>query len=1052
MYERKLLLRAVILTAALLFSSYDGLFAQTKGKIKGQIKDDKGELLTGATVFIEGSTKGSAADADGYYLLDGVAPGDYTLKASFLGYKTGSATVTVFGGETSEINFTLETDYLELDGVVVTGYKTTEKRFVVGSVASIKAEQLSAQPLGSIEQFVQGRAPGVQITAANGIPGSPVRVVIRGISSISAGSEPLYVVDGIPITTGDFSPGNLGSRTNALSDINPNEIETMDILKDAAATAIYGSRGANGVILITTKRGKAGKPRFSASYYAGLVTMSRRLNFLDATTHLALRNQARRIQGLPDERPTAQLGAEGWTRSDADAYAAVGGSDWVDATTRLGNTQEFNLSASGGNENNVYYFNTTYRRDNSFLVGNSFERISGRFNMDSYITRRLTVGLNFNVNYVTNNRVPIGTAGGFGRAQELLPYLPIISPNGTYFNPDDNPVWKLENSDFRAGILRNLMGVTVDYKITPGLTFRSQAGMDVLNQIEKEINKRNTKNPASVTSIWDRRTTVYNWTTTNTLRYDFKIGPLHKFSVIGGNELQRSYTRGIGLEGFNFVNDALTNPGAAANANRNSYGYEDGFSFVSNFVKADYRLMERYLFGASLRSDASSRFGPDRRTGLFYALSAGWLLSSEDFIRSIPKLSYLKLSGSLGKTGNANIGNYEWIGRFDANTNYNGQNGIAPVTRLPNRNISWEDNLGVDFTLDYGFFNDRISGSMSFYYRRSYNMLLDVRVPTSTGFELYRDNVASLFNRGFEFQVQTKNLLNTTLKWNTEFNIATNRNRVTDVAGSNPDAFDQFPRIGQGGEGRVVLNHPVGVAFVVPYAGVQQLDGTIPLWNADGSPRLDGNGVQRTGNVRGGEQLFYDRNGNLMTNSTAPTGNIFDERRPTGSPVPKFFGGINNIFKYKNFDFNLFFVFSYGNKVYDDAAKNQIGLYGNFAQREEVLNHWTPERPVTDVPNIVNYQPINSSRFLYDASYIRLRNMTIGYTLSPESLKRMRLSNLRVYFTGTNIFLITPYKGLDPEVLQNTQTNTESGNIAASGPYLGTPQARTFILGFTVNF
>lgn len=515
--------------------------------------------------------------------------------------------------------------------------------------------------------------------------------------------------------------------------------------------------------------------------------------------------------------------------------------------------------------------------------------------------------------------------------------------------------------------------------------------------------------------------------------------------------MQRSYTRGVGLEGFNFVNDALTSPGAAAPANRNSYAYEEGFSFVSYFMRTDYRYMERYLVGVSVRTDGSSKFGPDRRYGVFPAISAGWILSEEDFAKFIPKLSFLKLTGSLGKTGNANIGFNEYIGIYSPGANYNGENGIAPE-RLANPNLSWEDNLSYNFNLDFAFFEDKIGGQISFYNRRSYNMLLNRRIPPSSGYELFRENTASLFNRGLELTLSTKNMIKDKFEWTTDFNIATNRNRVTDLAGLPPDAFDQFGSIGQGGEGRVIVGQPVGVHYVVRYAGVQRDDGTLGLWNVDGTPRLDGNGQQLTTSVKGGEALFFDRNGNLMTFNSSPTGDFFAERQPTATPVPRFQGGITNNFKWGNFDASLFFVFSYGGHIYDDAAKNQIGQFGGFAQREEVLNHWTPENRDTDVPNIVGYIPINSDRFLYDASYIRLRNISIGYTVPEKVLEKYKISRLRFYVSSTNLFLITRYKGLDPEVLQNTQTNSEAGNIAAGGPYLGTPQARTIIAGFNINF
>jgi TonB-linked SusC/RagA family outer membrane protein len=1033
--------------------------------ISGKVTDSKKEPVIGAAISIEGTSKGVATDLDGNYRITGLESKNYVLIISALGYTKQKKNIDLTAGNDKTLDIELLDDALQLDQLVVVGYGLEQKRDVTGSISTIKAKDINNTVQPSFEQAMQGRAAGVQVTAASGMAGSPVKINIRGSNSISAGSQPLYVIDGIPITTGDFSPGNLGSRTNALADINPADIESMEILKDAAAAAIYGSRGANGVVLITTKKGKAGKTKFDAGYSYGVLSPTNVLRYTTATELLSLRDKASLELNDSAESKKAQIGwwnNKPFTRAQADSFvAATGGSDWINATLRTGRLQQANLSASGGNEKTTFYIGGTYRKEDGFLVGNSFERTNGKIAIENKAYENLTIGINSNLSYSINNRVPTGSDGGFGLAQLKLPYIPIYNSDGSFNDPRGNPLWQLENRRFAARVFRAISEVHAEWRIIKGLNFRSSFGTDFLNQNEEEFNFRNAQSldTAEVSNAWDRRTTVLNWTNTNYFNYTLKIKEKHDITFLLGNELQKSNRNGVGLYGEKFPNDYFTEPGDAAI--KRGYSYTTGWSFASFFSRVNYKLKDKYLFSASMRYDGSSRFGANNKWGAFPGVSAGWILSEEAFIKKIKAISFLKLRASYGQTGNASIGDFAALGFYSSSTGYNGNSAIVPNT-LSNNNLSWEKSNQVDVNLDIAFLKNRFAAGFNYYYKTSNDLLLNISVPTSSGYALILQNRGRLENKGFEITLNTKNVEGK-FTWYTDFNIAFNRNKVLDVDGLKPDAFDDKDLGNRGGEGRVIEGYPVGQFYVVEWAGVQQQEGSIKLWNSDGSPKLDASGQPIFVNVPAGTELFKDRNGNIMTFAN-PTGGEFygDNRRVMGNPLPKFIGGITNTFSYGGFELSVLFNFVYGNQIYDDAAKTQIGGFNNINQRPDILNAYTQGSPSMEVPSLYNnsgssnpasdYVAINSSRWLYDASYIRLRSLTFSYSFKEEFCQKIRLSNLKLFINGGNLLTYTKFPGMDPEVLRNIDPDSERGNIAFGGPYLGTPQAKTITAGINIKF
>ncbi|MBU0486788.1 MAG: SusC/RagA family TonB-linked outer membrane protein, partial [Bacteroidetes bacterium] len=626
-----------------------------------------------------------------------------------------------------------------------------------------------------------------------------------------------------------------------------------------------------------------------------------------------------------------------------------------------------------------------------------------------------------------------------------------------------NAVWVLDNTSFIANTFRTVANVFADYQITKDLKFRTEFGLDVLAQQEHEFNYRNIQDPLSTSSAWERKTNVFNWTTNNYFSYSKTLNKIHDFDLTLGMAYQRSHTSGVGLTGWDFPNDFFTQPDAAEAVNQSGYSYVTGFAFISDFFRASYKLKDRYLASFSIRSDGSSRFGEENRYGYFPAISGGWIISDEPFLKKagsetdelkFKPLTFLKLRASYGMTGNANIGDFAYLGVYYPSGGYAGYPGIIPGT-LPNPELGWERSTQTDVTLDYSFFDNKIAGTATYYFKKTTDMLLYISLPPSSGYSAIIQNIGQMNNHGWEFSLSTKNL-NKAFKWSTDLNIAFNRNKVINAGGLGPDAFES----GEPGEGRVLEGFPVGQTYVVLYAGVAKDAQQIGVYDVNGDPVVGADGNQQTITVTPGQDMYYDKFGNLMVaqyydenGNYRTNADFYEHRVPLGKPIPDFVGGITNNFSYKNFDFSFMFSFVYGNTIYDDPAKNQIGSYDKIAQRPEILEAWTPTNTDTDVPALVwGKNPVNSSRFLYDGSYLRLRSISFGYKLGKATCERIKLSNLRIFVRGGNLWTFTKYPGWDPEVLRNVDPNSQQGNISFAGPSLQTPQARTIMAGIQIEF
>lgn len=1027
--------------------------------ITGKVIDEKGEPVIGAAAVIEGSTNGGATDLDGNYKISNVPMGKVTVVVSGLGYGKQKKSIEIKEAKMYALDIKMGNDAVVLKEAVVIGYGTEQKRDITGAISTMKSKEIAMNPVPSVDNALQGRIAGLQVNAASGVAGAPSKVTIRGSNSIGAGAQPLYVVDGIIINTQDISPGNMGSGTNPLSDLNQNDIESIDVLKDAAAAAIYGSRGANGVILITTKKGKSGKTKFDFNYNYGTIKPTHVLEFLNASEHLSLRDQAGKLDTLLKDKPTTRLGDwnnKPFTRQMADSLVNAGyynkeENQWIPSVLRTGRTQTAALSASGGNDKTKFYISGSYYEYNSFLKGNDFKRFNSKIDLDNQATEKIRIGTSINFAFSQNNRVPVGDDGGLGQAQRNLPYLPIYNSDGSFNlqgnNPGSNPLWQLKNWSFVANNYRTFSNVYVEYNIFKNLKWRSNIGVDLTSQVEREFIFRNVFDTSSQSSAWDRRTNVNIITSSHYMTYTKMLfDSTHQFTGNAGFEVTDRKQEGVGLQGVGFPNDYFKRPGNATLKTQSSYNYVTASGFLSYFVRGIYKIKEKYFINGSLRYDGSSRFGQQNKYGVFPGASFGWLASEEKFIKNIESISYLKVRGGLGLTGNDQIGDFSSLGYFSSNGGYNGSTGLVP-SALANPNLKWEKAFTINAGFEMGLVRNRVYLSADLYRRTSSDLLLPQYLPTSTGYSSVLVNLGKLQNQGVELVLNTKNIEGA-FTWSTDFNIAFNQNKVLNVDNQPPDNFES----GQPGEGRVIEGYAVGTSYVVRYSHVAAADGTVYQRDSKGNIITDANGVQQTYAYKAGTAIYLDSLGNEMIFGPNNT-YFYQQRMARGNPVPKFIGGINNKFTYKGFELSFLFYFQYGNTIYDDPAKRQIGLWKTDAQRKEIQDYWSTTNSSSNVPSLIRYNDgVNSDRFLYDASFIRLRNLTLAYSFSDDVCKKLKLSGLRVFASGNNLLTFTKYPGWDPEVLRNVPPNSQQGNVSFSGPSYQTPQAKSILFGVNFNF
>jgi TonB-linked SusC/RagA family outer membrane protein len=979
-------MRKILLLLATCLLIYLNVAAQSRD-VKGKITDEKGIGLPNASVVIKGSTIGTTTKMDGTFSL--TVPADTkTLVVTAVDMNTLEIDVA----NRNEVTAALVPTNRSMQEVVVVGYGTQKKAELTGSVSVVKAPDIENKPFTSIDKALQGQVAGLQSVAASGQPGASQAILIRGVSSITASTQPLWVIDGVPVNTGDAS--RLQTTSNLLSTLNPNDVESISVLKDASAQSIYGSRAANGVIVVTTKKGRAGKTRFRFDTEVGqseIAYVNAEYRPLNANEYFTIARE-----GMVNNNRTQ-------TYID-NTLAGLGynnGIDfnWYEATTQRGAQQQYNLSMDGGNEKTTYYVSAGYFVQEGTTINSQLHRTNGNIRLTHKATDRVTVNLNLNGGYV-GQRAPLN-GGAFGNpvlsSYFLLPSRSAYNPDGSWnFN-----VGGLHNtvalSEIDKRFLRELSlrgSVGVDVKILENLKFKTLYGGDY-NTLEEDQynNPQHGDGAASNGRAFAYYTRYYNYVWTNTLDYSKNFlsnGDLGLNAQIG-YESQKSSAYFSSLQSQDFPPTLLlTYPSAGARPTTASATISE-YSFLSSFASANVNFQNKYVLSGSFRRDGSSRFGAKTKYGNFWSVGASWNLDREGFIQGIDLITQLKLRASYGVNGNAGIGNYDWLPLYGYGNNYNQLPGSAP-SNVGDSSLTWEINKPFNIGFDLSILKSRFSISSDYYVRKSEDLLLNVPLPPTVGLSPATRNVGEMENRGIEVTLNAIPVQTRDFNWTIDFNFAHNVNKVTKLPNGN-DIADGVFIIRQGVAYRTY--------FQRVYAGVDPNNGD-PLWYTDSTRKT--------------------------TTSTYPPAGT---RQLYGNALPKFFGSFTNGLTFKGISFDIQLYYNFGNYVYDTWGGYYLGAgFGaTFNKVERVLNRWQKPGDITDIPKYIengnkSFQS-GSTFWMNKGDFIRVRNIQLGYTLPKQLVSRANISNIFFYVRGTNIWTWVKDEHLpfDPEQGTTSSTN-----------------------------
>lgn len=1038
---------AALVVFGVMFAFAGEIFAQ----VSGTVKDEAGPLR-GVTIRVKGGTKGAVSDKDGKYSI-ATTDADKVLVFSLIGY--AKKEVPIAGK--SVIDVVMGLDVQRLEDVVVVGYGSAIKKDLVGNIAKVKATEIADVPTPSFDIAMQGKAAGVVVSSGSGKLGQGIQIRVRGSSSVSASNEPLYVIDGVPMTQPTpNTAGGLGTfggaftvSLNPLADLNPQDIESLDVLKDAAAAAIYGARGANGVVLITTKKGRAGATKVNFSFQRGFSGAAKTLQFLNTKQYLKYYREAAanadRIDGLdPADPNSASFYMEDFFKlysaglydpvKDKDGNNAPN-VDWGAAALRNdAPTTQIDLSVGGGNDKTTFFVSGQYLDQEGIVIGNKLNRLSGRINVDHKLSDIFKIGMNISIARTLNERLPGDNAFSNPlQAVALTPISPLLDPKtnlplGTPPGDQDlpyyyNPFIGIGNSNRTYSVIRNIGTVFGEWDIVEGLKLHGDFGFDIANQTQDSwFNSKTVRNSGiplgQVQNFFSR---VENFNSNLFLAFNKTID-VHSFDATLGMAFNQSQEKLTSLTGQDLPSDAFKVANAAAKPSTVDAQQTD-FAFASYFLRGNYRFNEFILASASVRIDGSSRFGANNRYGVFPAGALGIVLSQMEFLKDNEILSFLKVRGSYGRTGNAEVGNFASRGLVAGDAAYNNSPGTRQTT-LANPNLTWETTDQFDAGIDFGFLNNRITGEIDFYNKSTSGLLLNVNVPGTTGFRTQTANVGAMSNRGFEFLFNSDNIVSSEFTWRTSLNFATNENKVTSLG------EQQF--IEAGTDNRAAVGQPLGVFYTVKYAGV---------------------------NPDNGDALYYrntqDANGKI-TDDTSKTRTYSQASRVyVGSPQPAWTAGVTNTFMFSGFELSFQFNATIGNKINFYGVGRFSSANGRFEDNQTVdqLNSWRPDNKNTDIPEarlFFNNGAQRSTRFIYDGSFVRLRTATLAYSLPKDLLSSMNIgvNSVRIFVTGLNLWTATSYKGWDPEVNADYQAT----NIAQGNDFYTPPQPRTITFGINVGF
>lgn len=1005
-------MKRLSLVLLLLAAGFTAAMAQRT--ITGTVTDKSGEPLIGASILAEGTSTGTVTDLDGNYSLN-VPDGATNLIFSY----TGFASMTVELGASNVVDVELEEGIAELEEIVVTGYGTKRSKDVTGSISSISAEDFMEEANVNVQSALRGRAAGVTVQQTSGAPGAGFNVRVRGATSINASNAPLYVVDGVPIISESLSQVAIGGQDqNPLADLNPNEIESIEVLKDASAAAIYGSRGANGVVLITTKSGKAGRTviNFDASY--GMQELPQQIDVVNAEDYRAYLE-------------------EGYGSPDVGAGGLGGDNNWQDLIFRRSPVQDYNLSASGGNEKTRFYAGLTYSDNQGIIQGTQFTRYSGRLNLDNYVSDKLS--FNVNMGFTRSQNSPVqndnNIFGAVSTAFLLPPTVPLRLENGRFGSAFglENPVAATTLYDQLIVTNRVIGNIGARYKILPELTFQAKLGLDYLSLREDIFEPSGLQSSVAGTATVGTTNNIRT-VATYTLNYQKRFGA-HSLNAIAGFEMQedrldRTFSQVNDFPGDNFT--ALS-AGASPVSTLGDFTGDNLRSIIGNI---DYNYSDRYIFTFTIRRDGSSRF-INEQFGIFPAASAAWRISEENFFGG-SFFNDLKLRVGYGVNGNNNIGNFLARQLSSAGANYQDTPGLEP-TQLGNADLKWETttqfNVGIDFVLMDGVF----SGSVEYFNKITDDLLFNRPVPTTSGFLSVPTNVGSVQNQGIDLLLDAQVINKGDFKWNLTLNASYLQNEILELFNDQP--------IDVGFGTRLAVGQPIGAFFGHQTDGIFQ-----------NQAEVDAHATQP--NAQPGDFRFKDISGGAgpdgivgTADDLPPDGVINDNDRTfIGQALPDWQGGLNSTWSYKGFTLNAYLQYTIGNDIYNNNLAFAEGLNGVFAPTQRSFDGaWRQEGDGDEFPRIAIGDPANnrrrSDRFVEDGSFLRLRTLTLAYNFPQTMLKNVGLSKARLYVSGTNLITFTNYSWYDPEV--NTFGND---NVALGTDFLTFPQARAVVFGVNLGF
>lgn len=980
------------------------VFSQNQTILNGVVTDAKSrETLIGASIRIKGTSKGSVTDVNGEFKLITEKKLPLTLIVSNIGYRAQE--IDVYENETLKIN--LSEDVNQLSAVVVIGYGTQKRSEFTGSVSSIPTE-LKGLTVSSPDRLIQGAVSGAQVTQSSGQPGGGVSIRVRGGTSINAGNEPLYVIDGFPVYNGDASIDagvTSGPTINPLSSLNPADIESIDVLKDASSTAIYGSRGANGVILVTTKAGKKGSSSVTYDAYYGVQRVAKKIALLNASQWGSLKNDALKDSGKSPLYAQDQLDQLGE------------GTDWQASAFRDAPIQSHSLSISSGTDKTRILLSGNYFKQDGIIINTGFDRYSGKLNLDHDVNKKFKLGVYLNGSVTHADVAPSGIV------QNILAMVPAVSirdangnftSNSSYGTTVANPIATLSQQINETNTTRFLLNSFGEYKIIEGLTAKVSLGTDIIN------NKQNKYTPSTlyesstggIASIGSLNT--INWLNENTLNFKKTFGDKHSVDIIIGNTQQHSRTEAFSAGSSNFVSDAFTynNIGSGTILSTPSSS-STVWTLQSYLARINYGFNDRYLLTITTRADGSSRFGKNNKWGTFPSAAIAWNASNEKFLKNIKQISSLKVRLSAGLTGNQEIDPYKSLARLSnykytiANTLVNG----FATSSFANPDLTWEKTAQYDLGLDLALFSDRIQLTSDVYYKKTSDLLLEVPVPFSSGLSSAFQNCGSVENKGIEIGLKTLNLTGK-FEWTTNFVFSTNLNKVLSLGGT-----DYF-----------IVTDPSNSNWPTQIVKVGEALGSFFVYETDG---LDAKGNQK----------YKDLNGDGVITQAG-------DRKVVGSSQPKFLASISNTFRYRNFDLSIFLNSSYGNKIFNWTRANLDSGSGYIGAIADLLNRWTTTNTNTTVHKAAENPSVTmSDRYIDNGSYLRLKNISLGYSFSKKLLSKVKFKAVRVYVSGSNLLTWTKYTGYDPEVSSNGQNTTSSGND--TGAY---PTAKSIIGGISITF